>query len=250
MISPKIVQLKKNEKLSLTNDGTLSLFWVGVGAAFSKKFFQTNLLIIKGNHHLLIDCGTRCPVAFWEYGCSITNVENYLITHSHADHIGGLEEVALMNRYVTKKKPKMIITKEYEKILWDYSLKGGSAFNEGQKNDRLQFSDFFESTRPKKISDKPRVILETCIGDINLKLFRTKHIPDNAKTWKDSFLSYGVIINDKILFTSDTRYDKDLIYKFLEEFKQIQYIFHDCQLFSGGVHASYNELLNFQNYLS
>ncbi len=38
------------------------------GSAFTKKMNQTNILIIKGNDHLMIDCGTKTPQALWEYG--------------------------------------------------------------------------------------------------------------------------------------------------------------------------------------
>jgi len=241
MNEPRIEKIKKDEKLSLKSD-TLSLFWVGSGSAFSKINYQTNLLILKKNTHLLVDCGTRCPQALWEYGCFITDIKNYLITHSHADHIGGIEEVALMSRYFGKYKPNMIITKDYEEALWHFSLKGGCAFNEKIKNRNLEFADFFNSINPEKILDKPREVYNIDFEDLNLKLFRTKHIPDSAKSWRDSFVSYGVLIDEKILFTSDTRHDPDLIYFLLEKYKTIQYIFHDCQLFNGGVHASYDEL--------
>ena len=47
-----------SDKVEFTNDGRLSLFFVGTGSAFSKEFFQNNLIIVKGNDHILIDCGT------------------------------------------------------------------------------------------------------------------------------------------------------------------------------------------------
>jgi ribonuclease BN (tRNA processing enzyme) len=241
----KIYKLKKEEKISLTNDGRLSLFWIGAGSAFSKKLYQTNVLVIKGDSHLLIDCSSRCPLALLEYGTSITNIKNYLITHSHSDHIGGLEEVALSGRYISKIKPKMILTKEYEEALWSFSLKGGCAFNEKINDKYLEFSDFFESVRPAKIMDSPRPVFNIDFENINLKLFQTSHIPDTSKSWKDSYISYGVIIDDSVLFTSDTKYDKELIFDLLDKFNGIEFIFHDCQFYPGGVHASYQELLNF-----
>jgi ribonuclease BN (tRNA processing enzyme) len=91
-----IKTLENGEKLKLTNDGRLEVFFVGVGSAFTKRQYQTNLLLVKGNDHLLIDCGTKCTQALYELGLPITDVRNFLITHSHADHIGGLEEVTLL----------------------------------------------------------------------------------------------------------------------------------------------------------
>ena len=71
-----------NKTLSLENDGELSFFFVGVGSAFAKAHFQNNILVIKGSDHLLIDCGTLCPYALWNYGVNSTSIKNLLITWS------------------------------------------------------------------------------------------------------------------------------------------------------------------------
>jgi len=230
-----------NRKLALKNNGDLELFFVGVGSAFTKRQYQTNLLIIKGDDHLLVDCGTKCSQALFELGVPVTTVKNFLITHSHADHIGGLEEVALMGRYMTKKKPVMVINETYQHILWDMSLRGGCAYNEEEARDMLVFSDFFDIIRPQWLAEYPRETFNADIGGINIKMIRTKHIPDSSQDWQSSFWSCGIIIDDRILFTSDTRYDIDLIKDYEKLFK-FKAIFHDCQFFTGGVHASIDEL--------
>ncbi|MBN1897220.1 MAG: MBL fold metallo-hydrolase [Spirochaetes bacterium] len=236
----RIVKLK-GKKASLTNKGELSLLFVGVGSAFTKRQYQTNLLIIKGDTNLLVDCGTRCPHALYELGLSVTDIDNLVITHSHADHVGGLEEVALMNRYVAGKKTSIIITKEYQDMLWKNSLVGGCSFNERKDNKFLKFEDFWDVIRPEKLKDYPRETFEARIGSLDIKLFRTKHIPDNSTDWKDSVTSYGIIIDDKVMFTSDTRFDEELVLSF-EKMFNLRSIFHDCQFFTGGVHASFEEL--------
>jgi hypothetical protein len=43
------------------------------------------------------------------------------------------------------------------------------------------------------------------------------------------------------MFTSDTRYDRDLVVNYDAEFN-LEAIFHDCQFFTGGVHAGIDEL--------
>lgn len=234
---------KLDSPLEVTNNGGLSFFTVGVGSAFSKKHFQNNMLIIKGNDHILIDCGTMCPYAFYQYNSSITKVKNFFISHSHADHIGGLEEVALMGRYVTKEKPKVFITDYYKQLLWDQSLRGGNSYGEFTDGVYLTFDDYFQQVKPKLLSETPRPLYETNCGSINLKIFRTKHIPDNAGSWENSFYSTGVLVDERILFPSDTRFDPEMIYWMLENYPNIEYIFHDCQFYTGGVHASYQELL-------
>lgn len=226
---------------SLTNSGGLELFFLGVGSAFTKRNYQTNLLIVKGDDHLLVDCGTKCPQAFFELGMPVTDIRNLLITHSHADHIGGLEEVILLGRYATKRKPTIVINETYQHILWDMSLRGGAAYNEEDAGDILGFHDFFDVIHPLWLPNYPRETFYTDINSINIKIMRTKHIPDSSWDWQSSFWSCGLIIDDRIMFTSDTRYDPKLVLSFDEMFN-LEAIFHDCQFFTGGVHASLEEL--------
>lgn len=231
-----------DRKLELTNEGDLSLFFVGSGSAFTKKMNQTNILIVKGNDHLLIDCGTKTPQALWEYGLPVYKIDNFFITHTHADHIGGLEEVMLMNRYIMNlKKANIFITKKFKKNLWNYSLRGGAEGNENKKGKQLAFNDLWTTVKPEKIKGMIRDSWKFNVGNLNITFFRTMHTPDTSLSWKDSAWSTGLIIDERILFTGDTRYDPSMLEFCLENWN-IETIFHDCQFFDGGVHASLNEL--------
>jgi len=225
----------------LTNDGKLELTFVGAGGAFTKKFHQNNLLVVKDQDHLLIDCGTRAPEALALHGLSVGAVTNYLITHTHADHIGGLEEVMLVNRYSFRKKSTMVVTEKLAEILWSMSLRGGAAYNESRGGKPLGFKDFWDVVTPKRVPGADREAAEAKIGGITVRVFRTKHIPDSSKDWNSSFVSYGVIIDGRVLYTSDTRYDPGMVADLDEEYG-FEAIFHDCQFFTGGVHASLDEL--------
>ena len=231
----------KAPALPLTNSGDLSLTFIGAGSAFTKKYFQNNLLIVKGDSHLLVDCGTRTPEALGLLGLSVTKIRNYLITHSHADHIGGLEEVMLLNRYGARQKATLVATEKLRRVLWSMSLRGGAAYNEKHDGKILELGDFWNFMTPSRVPSGPRELCEVDVGGIGIRLFRTKHTPDSARDWRSSFLSYGLIIDERVLFTSDTRYDPAMVEDFEAEY-HFEAIFHDCQLFTGGVHASLEEL--------
>lgn len=229
--------------IELTNSGNLSLFFLGTGNAFTKTAFQTNLLIIKGQDHLLVDCGTLCSYAF-ENMCNgrITDIKNLLLTHPHADHIGGVEELALEGKYITKRLVNLVITDEFKKCLWEESLKGGIQYSE---EGVMTFDDYFNQIKPVRIQKKPFEMFETNVGSINIKLFRTRHVTTRKKSLKKSQISYGLIIDDRILFTADTQFNPSQLQFLLDKYNKIEVIFHDCDVmgYSRGVHAAYDELV-------
>ena len=232
----------KKLPLSLTNGGGLSLFFLGTGSAFTKKNYQNNLLIIKGDRHVMVDCGTRTSEAFTRLKTPLTAVDTFLITHSHADHVGGLEEVMLMGRYVARKKPSIVITKEYETLLWEQTLRGGSAPNERHNGSTLLFDDYWETIRPTPTKVLGREGYEITIGEMRLRAFRTRHYPEQAESWSDSFYSLGLIIDDRVFFSGDTQFDSGLVEEAIAAYP-IEAIFHDTQFFTGGIHASLDEVL-------
>ena len=235
----------KKKKIRLTNRGHLSVFFIGTGSAFSKTMSQNNLLVIKGNDHLLIDCGLKCFQTLHNLGVGCSDIRNIFITHSHADHIGGMEEIMMVGRYLSHRPANLIIDQKYESILWNESLKGGSAYSEVRNGKNLTLRDFVTIQYPKLIDGEFRQMMETDVGSINIKIIRTKHFPQDAESWETSHLSYGVIVDNKIFFTSDTRFDPDMLNEVTKRFP-IEIIFHDCQLFTGGIHASLEELSTLQ----
>ncbi len=238
---------KLDAKFILKNDGHLSLFFLGCGTAFSKKLYQNNAIIIKGDTSIFVDFGTRAPYALYSLGHNVSSISNLIITHSHADHIGGVEEILLTNRYFFKKKLNLIVPQPMIEIIWEESLKGGCAYSEYKAGNFLNLFDYVEYINPEQVFlyyKENRLFYKIKVGTINILFFQTKHIPSDQEELKYHRLSFGLIIDDKILYTSDTKFDKDFI-EFLVSYFNIDYIFHDCQFFTGGVHASIEEIDNF-----
>jgi hypothetical protein len=221
--------------------GNLVLCFVGVGSAGAKKNANTSLIIAKNGKTLLVDMGRNIPDALHAKGINTFDFDGYHITHSHADHIGGLEELLLMSRYVAKKKPEMIITESYQQVLWEFSLKGGCEYNEGEL---LRFSDLVKPIRPTWIQERPREMYRCVWNDIDLVIFRTIHVPGDVEQWERAYWSTGLLIDGRVIFTADTRFDPSLFIDLVGVLKsQPDAVFHDCQLAGPGtVHASYQDL--------
>ncbi len=233
--------------LKLSNDGELEIFFIGAGSAFALRNFQSNFLLIKGETHILVDFGMTGPTALEKTaGLRPVDIRVILPTHSHADHVGGIECLGLMNRYVGQRflkhpKTRMIITPEYQRILWDQTLRGGMEWNEVGSNNtqKLSFGDFFDITAPRWKSQQPREIFEVEFGGIRLEIFRTKHIPEQSENWEASFVSYGLFVDDKIFFSGDSKFDLELIVLYAN---RSEMMFHDVQFFPGAVHAPLADL--------
>ena len=74
----KVTEICRNgETLPLTTDGSLRIVVIGTGSAFAKRRRQSNILVIQGNHHVLIDCGTQGPLALNDLGLSVLDVRCY-----------------------------------------------------------------------------------------------------------------------------------------------------------------------------
>ena len=141
---------------------------------------------------------------------------------------------------MNKPKLKMILSEEYEQILWNMSLRGGMEWNEtSTKGQRLTFNDYFDSIRPKTLETSPRLVLEINFNGINIELFGTNHIPEDAESQSQAFMTFGLFVDNRILFSGDTKFDSLLFDRYSNK---SEYIFHDSSFLPNPVHASIQEL--------
>ncbi|TBL78232.1 MBL fold metallo-hydrolase [Paenibacillus thalictri] len=205
---------------------SLQIQMLGTGSAFAKKFYNNNALVYCNGYTLLIDCGFTAPRSLYELKIPLNQIDAILITHIHADHVGGLEEMAFQLKYVFNTRIKLIVPATIVDPLWDTSLKGGlSNPAEGMTG----LDDYFEVI----IVDEGDII--PLHDGFNIELVLTEHIPNKP--------SYSVYLNDNTFFSADMKFMPALIHHVHYE-RKCKYILHECQLFSPGlVHATLDELL-------
>lgn len=244
----------ESDQLSLVNDGALEVAFLGVGSAFAMSSYQSNFVIIKGDTHFFIDLGTKAAMSLHRAGLSMIDVENLLITHSHADHIGGFEEWCFKTRYTSPllkggdpgdHRPNLITTPRFASTLWNRSVRGGLEHSKAilSGSHLMTLQDYVNLRFAEDLEGYSRPVYGITVGEgehsIDVKMVRTNHFPDSHEDWEKAFFSVGVLVDDRVFISGDTMYEEGL----LEEFgRPADLVFHDCQDYVGGVHAAYEEL--------
>lgn len=220
----------------------IQVTFLGVGSAFSRKNATSSILIESGNIKMLVDCGVPVLKSLTEYGINLKEVTHIFITHLHADHIGGLEQLAFLCRFRLQHFPKIVSTASMLGRLWESSLRGGMEYIEQTPNDTTPqtLNDYFECV---EITPEQWFFVEP---DNSLQLFvhPSKHVL-GLESYSLEISEAPKVREKSLLFTSDTRLNPELLQKGIESCRLIM---HDCQLFESGednqfgVHASYQQL--------
>jgi ribonuclease BN (tRNA processing enzyme) len=247
----------------------LTLTFLGVGSAFAKRNFQSNALVeawsigpqgqSAPDETLLIDFGGTGPLAFHQLkgaaGFAYLDrngrihypaIGGVFITHLHSDHIGGLEELAVLNALDwygkppgTARKPRIFGSKDLLGMLWENSLKGGLGVIAGERRGLADFFDVVPLDHKAGAAQDRFCLMER----YDFIPFPTDHIRLRRKyDWP----SYGLLIRDRtsgqsVVYSGDTRFDPDGM---LEKLAGARLVFHEVQLEDDPdpVHALLTEL--------
>lgn len=212
----------------------MKLKFVGTGSAHCLQNFQTSILIQHNDKNLLIDAGSDAKWSLNEAGMSYLDLDAIYITHLHADHCGGLEDIAFCSYFDKRCKEKITLVGNNELLreLWNNVLRGGLKSIQGKKT---TLEDFFDVQMVKK---NHNFFWE----DIKFNIIQSIHIIDEYAIVP----SYGLMTKDpvndkKIYITGDTQHCPNQIIDF---YRDANLIIQDCETsnFPSGVHAHYNEL--------
>lgn len=200
---------------------TAVLTMLGVGHSEAMEHWNTNAMITVDGQRLLIDAGYTIKFALHQQRLTFADIDAVFITHVHADHCFGLERIAYECRFRYRKKPTLYLAPGIYEELWGQTLKGVMG-QVGEGSASLE--DFFHIVQLNSEAFE--------YHGVRLVYFQNRHTPGKP--------SYGLWINERLLFSGDTRPIPDIVKRFNPEI-----ILHDGTLSEWNpVHASLSELLD------
>jgi ribonuclease BN (tRNA processing enzyme) len=209
--------------------------FLGVGDQFSlHDQYHSNMVITAGSGaKILVDCGGDVKYSLMESKINPTDIDAVYISHLHADHIGGLEWLALSTYFgIENKRLKLFCEEKLQSKLWNNSLRGGL---ECIGNKCMELSDYFDC----------HPLAEGGSFDwqgIQFELVKMPHIMGGSC----NMYSYGLLAGtadkkNSLFISTDTLFQHGLIESIAE---RASLIFHDCETSAvkSTVHAHYEQL--------
>ena len=179
---------------------SVSIYPIGVGDSFTTRHFFMNCLLDVDGREFFIDCPAYVNKMLSENNLKgevqldLTRYRELMVTHVHADHIGGVEELAYWQYYKTENRVKMYAPDWMLRDVWSH-LRPALEPSVRPGGGMMNFDDYFE---PVAISNPHD------FGGFTLEYRYGLHFP---KTLMYKFDFGGV----KLGYLTDTGLDKDNI---------------------------------------
>ena len=170
-----------------------SILCLGHGNAFSDpEVGNSSYLITHGSHRILLDCGVHVPASMIELGIDPGSITDVVISHLHADHVGGLEELLYRRMFVCKASPVRIHMGAGVRHTW---LRVCSQIGNGLGDPRLawyrEMFAYHAEQPPVMVSDELSLI---------------PYLTDHGKLiWPVTCYSFMLNVGDKKIFFSGDR---------------------------------------------
>jgi ribonuclease BN (tRNA processing enzyme) len=207
---------------------------LGMGEFFSRKYYNSNLLLRLGDRLVQVDCpapyrrmlgeataGMGVGGGALDYG----DIDDVIITHLHGDHSNGLEGLLLWRFYKERKKTRIHTSPEVIEDLWN-KLRGSMSWAtdaQGRLFRGMALEDYAE------VVEWPAGSRQELAGAV----FETRRTDHSVPTFgfRVSFegRSFG--------YSCDTRYNEDYV-RWLGE---CDFVIHECN--AAPPHTQYEQLL-------
>jgi ribonuclease BN (tRNA processing enzyme) len=219
----------------------ITLTFLGVGSAFAKRNFNSNILLeywktpgATPDDVMLVDFGFTGSMALhklmqsdsYAYLRTPQGLPNYaaikkvMITHQHGDHCAGLEEMGWANCFLFKHKPTLYAASDVVSELWA-ALRPGLDTIPGK--DDVAITDFFN----------PVVLDKTAYGAASFEFgdcVITPHRADHVRRHrKYDWPCYGFTVSNgssSAFYSGDSRFD----HANTALMSKARICFHDCMM--------------------